>query len=64
MPSVSNKQRMAMAIAEHHPEKLHAKNRGMLQMSKGQLHDFASGLVKKKSKVQARLASLKDPIDK
>jgi hypothetical protein len=31
-----------MAIAEHHPEKLHAENRGLLDMSHKQLHDFAS----------------------
>lgn len=42
MPAVSAKQRMAMAIAEHHPSKLYAKNRGMLKMSKSQLHDFAA----------------------
>ena len=64
MPSVSNKQRMAMAIAAHQPSKLVAKNRGMLSMTKDQLHDFASGPVKKKTKVAARLASMKDPIDK
>ncbi len=51
MPATSEKQREAMAIAEHHPEKLHAKNKGMLNMSHKQLHDFAStkGLKKKKS---------------
>lgn len=42
MPARSVKQRRAMAIAEHHPEKLHAENRSMLGMSHGQLHDFAS----------------------
>jgi hypothetical protein len=31
-----------MAIAEHHPEKLHKDNRGLLEMSHSQLHDFAS----------------------
>lgn len=41
MPAKSKKQRMAMAIAEHQPEKLHAKNKGMLKMSKSQLDDFA-----------------------
>ena len=37
-----------MAIAEHNPGKLYGKNRGLLKMSKGQLHDFAStkGLAK------------------
>lgn len=42
MPSVSQKQQKAMAIAEHEPSKLHAKNKGLLKMSKSQLHDFAS----------------------
>lgn len=31
-----------MAIAEHNPSKLKKKNKGLLSMSKGQLHDFAS----------------------
>ncbi len=31
-----------MAIAEHHPEKLKARNRGLLRMSQAQLHDFAA----------------------
>lgn len=30
-----------MAIAEHHPEELQKKNKGLLKMSKSQLHDFA-----------------------
>jgi hypothetical protein len=34
--------RQAMAIAEHHPGQLYARNRGMLKMTKSQLHDFAS----------------------
>jgi hypothetical protein len=42
MPAKSAKQRMAMAIAEHESEKLNPGNRGMLKMSQGQLHDFAS----------------------
>lgn len=51
MPAVSEKQREAMAIAEHNPGKLFAKNKGMLKMSKGQLSDFAStkGLKKKQN---------------
>jgi hypothetical protein len=31
-----------MAIAEHEPEKLYARNKGMLKMSRKQLHDFAA----------------------
>jgi hypothetical protein len=41
MPAVSVAQRRAMAIAEHDPGKLNKSNRGLLSMSKGQLHDFA-----------------------
>lgn len=42
MPAVSSAQRMAMAIAEHHPDKLYKKNKGLLKMSKDQLHDFTA----------------------
>ena len=42
MPAVSKKQQMAMAIAEHEPSKLFARNKGLTQMSHSQLHDFAS----------------------
>jgi hypothetical protein len=42
MPAVSQKQQIAMAIAEHDPGKLHAENKGMLNMSHQQLHDFAA----------------------
>lgn len=42
MPAVSRNQRIAMAIAEHHPEKLNKANRGLLSMSRSQLHDFAA----------------------
>ncbi len=31
-----------MAVAEHAPEKLYERNKGLLRMSHGQLHDFAS----------------------
>jgi hypothetical protein len=52
MPSVSDSQRKLMALAEHHPEKVHDENRGVLKMSKRQLHDYAStkGLKKKHKK--------------
>lgn len=30
-----------MAIAEHHPDKLAQKNRGLLKMTQQQLHEFA-----------------------
>jgi hypothetical protein len=42
MPAKSKAQQIAMAIAEHSPEKLHAENKGLLDMSHRQLHDFAS----------------------
>lgn len=54
MPAVSVAQRIAMAIAEHQPSKLNKKNKGLLKMSKGQLHEFAdtkqSGLPYRKTK--------------
>ena len=43
MPAVSTSQRRAAAIAEHHPEQLSAKNRGLLGMNQRQLSEFASG---------------------
>jgi hypothetical protein len=42
MPAVSKKQREATAIAEHNPGKLYKKNKGILKMSKAQLHEYAS----------------------
>lgn len=54
MPAVSMKQRRMMAIAEHQPEKLHKRNRAVMAMSQGQMHDFAAtsekGLPKQKKK--------------
>lgn len=41
MPAVSEAQRKLVAMAEHNPEKVHAKNRGVLGMSKMQMHDYA-----------------------
>ena len=60
MPATSEKQRELMAIAEHHPDKLYAKNRGILKMSHSQLHDFAStrGLKRKKAKKVVSLRSM------
>ena len=42
MPAKSTAQRRLMAIAAHQPQKLYKKNRGVLGMSKSQLHDYAS----------------------
>jgi hypothetical protein len=47
MPDKTKKQRKMFAIAEHHPEKLFKKNKGVLKMSQGQLHDFAATKEKK-----------------
>jgi hypothetical protein len=62
MPAVSRNQRIAMAIAEHHPEKLDKRNRGLLRMSKKQLHEFAStpeaGLPKRKGPDRGKLIGL------
>lgn len=42
MPATSKAQQIAMAIAEHEPEKLYARNKGLKEMSHEQLHDFAT----------------------
>jgi hypothetical protein len=42
VPAVSQKQQIAMAIAEHAPEKLYDRNKGLAKMSHSQLHDFAA----------------------
>ncbi len=42
MPATSKKQQQAMAIAEHHPEKLFSRNKRLAKMNKENLHDFAS----------------------
>ena len=66
MPAVSKKQRIAMAIAEHHPSQLYKRNKGMLKMSKEQLHDYASTKEKnlpKKSKKMVRHSPLVRQVD-
>ena len=40
MPAKSEKQRRLMAMAEHNPGKIYKKNKGVLKMSKSDLHDF------------------------
>lgn len=54
MPSVSKAQRRVFAIAEHRPDELYAKDRGLLNMSHDKLHEFADtsekGLPEKKKK--------------
>ena len=53
-PAVSVAQRKAAAIAKHEPEKLYARNRGMMGMSLADLKHYAStsekGLPKRKKK--------------
>jgi hypothetical protein len=41
MPAESKAQRIAMAIAEHHPEDLYPENKGLAKMTHKQLHEFA-----------------------
>jgi hypothetical protein len=42
MPAVSKSQRRLFAIAEHHPEALYDRNKGLASMSKSDLHDYAT----------------------
>lgn len=42
MPAQSKAQRKLMALAEHHPSEVYARNKGVLSMSHEQLHDFAT----------------------
>ena len=64
MPAVSDAQRRLMAIAEHSPDKLYPRNRGLLSMSHEQLHDFAStrerGLPKRKHAVPGALHAMRN----
>ena len=59
MPSLSKAQRRVAAIAEHNPDKLYKRNRGMLGMGKEELHIYAStpekGLPEKKEGALRRL---------
>jgi hypothetical protein len=47
MPAVSKKQRRVIAIAEHHPEELYERNKGLKKMSKKAMHEFAETKEKK-----------------
>jgi len=55
MPAKSEKQRKLMAMAEHNPSTVSKKNRGVLKMSKQQLHEFASSVTKKTGKSMSSL---------
>lgn len=59
MPAKSKAQQIAMQIAEHAPNKLYARNKGMLGMSHQQLHDFASGSEKGKPQYVSKKRGLK-----
>jgi hypothetical protein len=54
VPSTSQNQQAATAIALNDPDKLYPRNRGLLKMSQSQLSDFAStprtGLPKRKGR--------------
>jgi hypothetical protein len=58
MPSHSQVQQIAMAIAEHNPKKLYKRNRDLLKISKEKLSEFAStprsGLVRRIAKRGAK----------
>lgn len=43
MPSVSRSQQALFAIAEHDPSKLHDEDKGLANLPKQTLHDFAVG---------------------
>lgn len=42
MPAVSRNQKIAMIIAEKHPEDLNPENKGLAKMSQAKLHEFTS----------------------
>lgn len=42
MPAKSVAQRQAAAIAEHEPERLYKRNRGLLSMDRKSLHHYAA----------------------
>ena len=46
MPATSKAQQRLFAVAEHSPSKLYRANRGLLNMSHQQLHDYAATATK------------------
>lgn len=60
MSATSKKQRRMMAIAEHHPEELYERNKGAMNMSKEEMHKYASteekGLPLKKKLAQRKIS--------
>lgn len=61
MPAKSIAQQRLMQIAEHHPEKLYARNKGVAKMSQQDLHEFASGSEEGKPQHVAPRRKLKFP---
>ena len=63
MPAKSKKQRRMMAIAEHEPEMLFDKNKGVLKMGKEEMHKFSvtkeKGLPMKKVSAQAKFERMR-----
>ncbi len=53
-PAKTKAQRRAAAIAEHHPEKLYKRNKGLKKMGKSQLSEYASTKETKLSKRKRR----------
>lgn len=43
MPAKSVAQQRLMQIAEHNPSAVYSKNKSVLNMTNGQLHDFSVG---------------------
>ena len=60
MPAVSKAQQAVMALAKHNPDKLYARNKGVLKMSDKQLSDFAGTSTKKLPKHKNALKALMD----
>ncbi len=58
MPAESKAQQAVTAIALHHPEKLHKRNRGLLKMSPAQLREFAETPTKNLPKHKPSLADM------
>lgn len=59
MPAKSKKQQALMAIAEHNPSAIQGKNKGVLEMSHEQLHDFAATPTKGLPKVVKKKVTTK-----
>lgn len=54
MPSHSRAQQQAMAIAEHHPSKLYARNKALASLPHATLHEFAATKGLKRRHVKKR----------